>query len=141
MQPLEDDLNIELGCCYGSARVHENPRESKGRIGSRAPHVWLERNGDRISTLDLFGRNFVLLAGPEGMAWEKSAGTGVDFVRIGDHGISDPQNTFCDAFAITPSGAVLVRPDGFVAWRSQNFTPAASGEVSTALASLLCRGH
>jgi hypothetical protein len=31
--------------------------------------VFLERDGGRLSTLDLFGRNFVLLAGPEGEAW------------------------------------------------------------------------
>ena len=33
MQPLENDLNIELGYCYGSGPVHENPRASKGRPG------------------------------------------------------------------------------------------------------------
>ncbi len=43
--------------------MYEHPRESKGRPGSRAPHVFLERDGTRLSTLDLFGRNFVLLAG------------------------------------------------------------------------------
>ena len=35
------------------------------RPGSRAPHVWLERHGERVSTIDLFGTRFVLLAGPK----------------------------------------------------------------------------
>jgi 2-polyprenyl-6-methoxyphenol hydroxylase-like FAD-dependent oxidoreductase len=111
MQPLEDDLNIELGYCYGPGPVHENPRESKGRPGTRAPHVWLERDGERISTLDLFGRGFVLLAGPEGNAWREFAPAGAEVFVIED-------DAFPGAYGITPSGAVLARPDGFVAWRA-----------------------
>ena len=40
-----------------------------GRPGSRAPHVWLERDGKQVSTIDLAGRTFMLIAGPEGGAW------------------------------------------------------------------------
>jgi len=92
-------------------RTHENPRESKGRPGTRAPHMWLERNGEKISTLDLFGKKFVLLAGPAGGAWSTCA-KNCDF-----HRIEDP--AFADAYGISPEGAVLVRPDGYVAWRGQ----------------------
>ena len=98
MQPIENDLNIEFGYVYDSRAViretvdrqknvpegaaregkgggpgHENPRESKGRPGTRAPHIFLQRDGRQISTLDLFDRNFTLLAGPEGNAWCDSA--------------------------------------------------------------------
>jgi 2-polyprenyl-6-methoxyphenol hydroxylase-like FAD-dependent oxidoreductase len=118
MQPLEDDLNIELGYCYGPGRGHENPRESKGRPGTRAPHVWLARKGEKISTLDLFGRSFVLLAGPEGGQWRETAPAGAEVFQIGDQGLTDPDNAFPGAYGITASGAVLVRPDGFVEWRS-----------------------
>jgi 2-polyprenyl-6-methoxyphenol hydroxylase-like FAD-dependent oxidoreductase len=122
MQPLEDDLNIELGYCYNSSAIaaegdtapaHENPRNSKGRPGTRAPHVWLERDGARISTLDLFGSGFALLAGPAGAAWEGHVGPRAHYYRI-----EDP--AFCEAYGIGPEGAVLVRPDGFVAWRAQH---------------------
>jgi 2-polyprenyl-6-methoxyphenol hydroxylase-like FAD-dependent oxidoreductase len=106
IQPVENDLNVELGYCYGQdGRVHENPRESKGRPGTRAPHVWIERKGQRISTLDLFGCNFVLLTGPEA-----TLESDFDVHRIGDP-------AFLEAYGITPAGAVLVRPDGFVEWR------------------------
>ena len=120
MEPLADDLEIELGCVYNSTavipedhteRVHENPRESKGRPGTRAPHVWLERNGEKISTLDLFGRNFVLLAGPGGAGWSGYAAK-CEFHRIDDE-------AFATAYGLGPEGAVLVRPDGYVAWRGQ----------------------
>jgi 2-polyprenyl-6-methoxyphenol hydroxylase-like FAD-dependent oxidoreductase len=37
------------------------------RPGSRAPHVWIERDGARVSTLDVLGGGrFTLLAGPDG---------------------------------------------------------------------------
>ena len=121
MQPLEDDLNIELGYCYDGGRGHENPRESKGRPGTRAPHVWLARDGLKISTLDLFGRNFVVLAGPAVTRWRDCAGPGREFHLIGVGGITDPDNTFLAAYGITPEGAVLVRPDGFVAWRARDY--------------------
>ncbi len=132
MQPLEDDLHIELGYCYGPGPAHENPRESKGRPGTRAPHVWLERDGRKISTLDLFGRSFVLLAGPEGNAWRASAGLGIKVILVGEGGIADPENAFLRAYGITPSGAVLVRPDGFVVWRGES-----AQDLSGALSSLL----
>ena len=74
-QPIVDDFSMEIGYRYdspavvlepGSPSLHEHPRDSKGRPGARAPHVFLDRDGTRLSTLDLFGRNFVLLAGPQG---------------------------------------------------------------------------
>ena len=108
IQPVENDLNVELGYCYEGA-LHENPRESKARPGSRAPHCWIDRNGERISTLDLFGKKWIWLAGPDGRRWKEQAGS-ADFHLIADRG-------FCEAYGITPSGAVLVRPDGFVARR------------------------
>jgi len=136
MQPLEDDLHIELGYCYDGGPVHGNPRESKGRPGTRAPHVALERNGERISTLDLFGRKLVLLAGPEGDAWLRCTSSIIDVVRLGADGIMDRENAFPAAFGVGPSGAVLVRPDGFVAWRSEAANPSA---LSQAIDSALFR--
>jgi len=110
IQAVENDLNVELGYCYGDdRRVHENPRESKGRPGTRAPHVWIEYEGRRISTLDLFGRNFVLLTGPEAKLPKMDQDAAVQR-------IDDP--AFLEAYGITPSGTVLVRPDGFVAART-----------------------
>jgi 2-polyprenyl-6-methoxyphenol hydroxylase-like FAD-dependent oxidoreductase len=125
IQPVANDLEVELGYCYHSTGVHENPRESKGRPGTRAPHIFLERDGETISTLDLFGRNFVLLVGPAGHAWRQRASEvaarrhiALDFWQPGTTGLEDCSGNFADAYGITPSGAVLIRPDGFVAWRA-----------------------
>ncbi len=43
------------------------------RPGNRAPHVWLRRGNEQISTIDLFGPRFVLLAGSRGDAWLRAA--------------------------------------------------------------------
>lgn len=95
------------------------------RPGSRAPHVWLQRGNERISTVDLFGPHFLLLTGRDGGAWRKAAQTiGTSWppllaYTVGDDGeLRDPDNGFHAAYGIDPTGAVLVRPDGYVAWRS-----------------------
>jgi 2-polyprenyl-6-methoxyphenol hydroxylase-like FAD-dependent oxidoreductase len=169
MQAIENDLNIEFGYVYDSraivgeangstsarsaAPAHLNPRESKGRPGTRAPHLWLQRAGRQISTLDLFGSNFALLAGPEAEAWCRSAlaasqrlGVAIDIHRVGGvaapssaNEIVDPAGAFPDAYGISRSGAVLVRPDGFLAWRAATSQAASAEEISTAVRSLLCR--
>jgi 2-polyprenyl-6-methoxyphenol hydroxylase-like FAD-dependent oxidoreductase len=154
MQPVENDLNVELGYCYGTAvppsaggagRVHENPRESKARPGTRAPHVWLERGPEKISTLDLFGRNFVLLAGPQGIAWcegaqevARTVKVPLDIWRIGSGGLRDPESVFPKAYGLQPDGAVLVRPDGFVVWRAGASDEASPEIIRSVLDSVLC---
>jgi 2-polyprenyl-6-methoxyphenol hydroxylase-like FAD-dependent oxidoreductase len=92
------------------------------RPGGRAPHVWLERDGKRVSTIDLIGRDFVLLTGSEGSAWREAAARigvpGLQVHTIGGDGMTDPDGSWQSAYAVGPAGAVLVRPDGYVAWRS-----------------------
>ena len=76
-QSGRNDFNIELGYLYHSPAivaeyddeaVHANPLETFGRPGSRAPHLWIEKDSKRVSTLDLFGPGFTLLAATEGAA-------------------------------------------------------------------------
>jgi 2-polyprenyl-6-methoxyphenol hydroxylase-like FAD-dependent oxidoreductase len=154
-QPLVDDFSMEIGYRYNSPAVvlepgphppHEHPRESKGRPGARAPHVFLERDGARLSTLDLFGGKFVLLAGPEGRPWRDAAlaaadelGLALDAYMTGDAGLADPSDCFPAAYGISPAGAVLVRPDGFVGWRAAGPPDQPEKTLRSALQSLLCR--
>jgi 2-polyprenyl-6-methoxyphenol hydroxylase-like FAD-dependent oxidoreductase len=126
-QPLADDFDIEIGYLYGADVVHEHPSRSRGRPGSRAPHLWIARDGTRISTLDLFRGSFVLLTGSEGRAWLDAASTAAapfPGLQLDAHRIVEPE--FPDAYGISPSGATLVRPDGFVAarWSSASASPA-----------------
>ena len=103
---------LEPGRPGEASPLHEHPRESKGRPGSRAPHVFLQRNGEQVSTLDLFGRNYVLLAAPGGEVWPG---------------------------ATVAAAAALVRPDGIVAWRAADGTGASETTVRGVLTQLLCR--
>lgn len=99
-----------------------------GSPGTRAPHIWTQHDGRRISTLDLFGRTFVLIAGSDGKPWCEAASDvaselGIQLVayRAGPTGdLSDPKHLWQSAAGISSRGALLIRPDGFVAWRVQD---------------------
>ena len=117
-----------------------------GRPGSRAPHVWLERGGKKISSLDLIGTHFVLLAAAQGQAWCDAAreaakafkGVDLDAYCIGGD-IKDPDGRFPQAYGVEPSGAVLVRPDGFVGWRATSLGGNPRQTIEAALRSILQR--
>ncbi len=140
-EPLAQDLEIELGYLYGSTGVgHADPRKTRGMPGSRAPHVWLTRSAERVSTLDLFG-NHVLFAAPRGGAWTRAAaqvargpgGLPLDAYCVGTD-LGDADGHFAEAYGLSPHGASLIRPDGFVAWRSEGEASDCSGALREALA-------
>ena len=113
------------------------------RPGSRAPHMWLRRRGESISTLDLFDRSFVLLAGPNGEAWRAAAreatgrlGLPLDCYLIGPTSdLIDERGVWPDLYGVGADGAVLVRPDGHVAWRAAS----ANGKPNEDLVAVLRR--
>jgi putative polyketide hydroxylase len=139
--PRREFLNEQgliFGACYQSTAVVPDgtPRVAvddpvtdyvpSGRPGSRAPHVWLTRGNEKISTIDLFGPHLVLLAGSDGEAWRKAAQAigpsrpPLLAFRIGTDGdLGDPDGNWHQAYGVDSDGAVLVRPDGYVAWRSR----------------------
>jgi hypothetical protein len=93
--------------------------------GSRAPYVRLIKDGKAISTLDLFEKAYVLLVGSDGYQWQTAANElaatlPLKNYRIAHNGdLIDPENVWHELYEITTTGAVLVRPDGHVAWRSK----------------------
>ncbi len=143
----EDDFKIELGYVYRSGAVltepgtpdrPEDPHESRGRPGSRAPHLWIQHEGERVSTLDLLGEGFVVLAGPAGDVWAAAAryagaSTGA---RVGFHRV---EQEVAEAFGLQASGASLIRPDGFVAWRAPSAPADPAAALSDALEKVLMR--
>ena len=118
-----------------------------GEPGSRAPHMWLTaRNGERRSTLDLYERSMVLLTGTgqAGSAWQAAArsvarrtSVPLECHRVGTAAdadlITEPDKDWAVAHGTSDDGAVLVRPDGFVAWR----TPGAADDPEGTLAQVL----
>jgi 2-polyprenyl-6-methoxyphenol hydroxylase-like FAD-dependent oxidoreductase len=111
------------------------------RPGSRAPHCWLRRGTERISTLDLFGKDFVLLVPETAAGWIAAAlavaARGVTLHRIGPGGESEDDGDFRARYGLGPDGAVLVRPDGHVAWRSPRPSLQAERELRDALDAVL----
>jgi 2-polyprenyl-6-methoxyphenol hydroxylase-like FAD-dependent oxidoreductase len=157
VKPIVDDVTIEIGYRYRSCAVvdggsaddpvFEHPDKRRGTPGTRAPHVVLKQAGVEISTLDLFGENFVVLTGAEGTAWQAAAegaakafGVPIDVWQVGgERGLEDVEGCFADAYGTGLDGAVLVRPDSFVAWRASGSAQATAETLGRVLSSILAR--
>ncbi|ODU05100.1 MAG: monooxygenase [Pseudonocardia sp. SCN 72-86] len=154
-EPPVSDAIIDLGYRYDSAAVtcdddaplHGDPREAVGAPGARAPHVDLRRGEERISTHDLFGRRFVLLRGPGPNAWADAARSAADTLGVvfdehvigGPDGLCDDGSAFPAAYGLGATGATLVRPDGFVAWRAVDDAGASAEALVASLTTILGR--
>src|SRR6185437_8503805 len=101
----------------------------------------LYRDGERISSLDLYGRGFVLLGGPDAQTWCECArevsrdlkGVTLETVQPGA-ALTDPSGNLARLHGIQADGCVLVRPDGFVGWRARDGKGASTQQLRTALA-------
>jgi putative polyketide hydroxylase len=139
-----DSEGQDLGFCYASGALVPDgaqeplPLDSQVYVpsaapGARAPHVWLRpvkssnRAGSpRLSTLDLFERQFVLMSGPRDEIWRSAAqaaaqdlGLPLSVHAIGPGGDLEPEGDWAQLYGLDALGAVLVRPDGHVAWRTR----------------------
>ena len=150
-----DYLSAAMGYVYRSAGVTgempddgciaESPLKPSGRPGTRLGHVPLMRNNVAISTLDLIGRNFSLLVAPGGGAWvdaarrlrDRSSAPLVDY-RI-DADAIDCDELFLQRTGLENDGAILARPDGFIAWRSRRGAANREEALAEALGRALCR--
>jgi 2-polyprenyl-6-methoxyphenol hydroxylase-like FAD-dependent oxidoreductase len=156
---FHSELGMIFGASYSSSAVIpdgtaapalDNPVAQyvpTARPGGRAPHVWLERNGDRVSTHDLIGMAFALFAGERGAAWRRAAlaasktlGVPMAAYTVGaDSDVGDPEGQWAAAYGVEPDGAVLVRPDGHVAWRQRSCVPDPERAIEGALRAILGR--
>jgi 2,4-dichlorophenol 6-monooxygenase len=159
-----NEHNVEYGFVHESAAIvpdgtpaPENPDDVRiyipsTRPGSPLPHAWIENlEGERRPIKDLVRPGtFLVIAGEEGAAWceaaEQVAGEldlPVDAVRIGhldgDH--FDPRSAWLRRREFGPEGAVLVRPDRFVAWRSMGAVERPAEAIRSALGQVLAHGR
>ena len=157
------ELNVEHGYCYQSPAVVPDGSAARtlGRRRSACtsrprgpvlplPHAWIDdEDGNRRPVKDLVapGR-FLLIAGENGHAWceaarqlASGADVPVDTVRIGhiDGDLYDPRCTWLRHRQIASDGAVLVRPDRFIAWRHPAGTTEPRAALSAALSQILAR--
>lgn len=124
--------------------VHHN---LDGAPGTRVPHTWLRRGGHTVSTVDLAAGTFTLLAGPAAAHWCNAAeavsertGIPIRAYRVGPGGdAEDPTNEWPTISGTGAHGALLVRPDGFVAWRTTDTTADPASTLMEALNQVLNR--
>jgi putative polyketide hydroxylase len=131
---LIDEAALVFGFRYRSPAVVRDDADHKpvlaaehlsGQPGTRAPHIDLLDGTRTLSTLDLFGDRFVLLTdGTAGDAWHEAAIQASEGLR---HGLAsyrigvdliDARGDWRRRYGIGSQGAVLIRPDGVVCWRS-----------------------
>ncbi len=113
--------------------------DDRASPGCRLPHRWLVGHERRRSTLDLVGARWTLLTGPEGTGWHAAGSDDLDLqVRPVTTAMTggDP-SAFAEMAGTERDGALLVRPDGFVAWRSPDLPADPETIVRTTMRTLL----
>lgn len=137
--PVIEDAAMAFGILYRSNAVLGageelppalRPDEWLGQPGTRAPHVALP---DGTSTLDLLQHGWVLFAEHDDWSLAAKHATERTGVTVTCHQIRPDE--FRHAYGISQSGASLIRPDGYLAWRSVDL-PA---DPSAALTEALCQ--
>jgi 2,4-dichlorophenol 6-monooxygenase len=123
------------GCprCWSDVPVPLDPvrlYEPSTRPGHPLPHAWVERSGERLALGSfVHGGYFVLVAGEDGQPWIEAAeklaarlALPLRAARVGldDAGLVDMRCAWLKNRAISRTGAVLVRPDRYVAFRSMS---------------------
>ncbi len=120
------------------------------RPGHRLPHAWIEHKGERKSTLDLVGKGaFLLITGSDDATWATAArqlaaeqGLHLEVVSIGDTGeCIDIDRRWTSLREVSSQGAVLVRPDNHVAWRSRGPKADALKALRDAFGKILMLDH
>ncbi len=152
-----NEHNVEYGYSYESAAIVPDGTpapispdeiriyEPSTRPGAPLPHAWIDdEDGNRRPIKDLVrpGR-FLLIAGEDGRAWCEAAAqlageanVPIDALRIGhlDGDLYDPRCMWLRHRQISSDGAILVRPDRFIAWRhataAENPRAALAGALS-----------
>ncbi|MFL9500229.1 FAD-dependent monooxygenase [Rhodopseudomonas palustris] len=153
--------NVEFGYVYDSnavvgdgtpARVPLDKvriYEPSTKPGHPLPHAWIEKEGKRVALNSLVhGGKFVLIAGENGQPWidaaqkvAKEFGIDLTAVRIGilEGDYVDARCAWTKQREISPEGAVIVRPDRYIGFRSAGAVADAEGVLSAALRQILAR--
>jgi putative polyketide hydroxylase len=115
--------------------------------GSRLPHAWVEHHGRELSTLDLVRSGFTLLTGSGGDRWVQAAQEVADRLGVelaayrvaSGTGVTDPEGRWPRCAGLAEDGALLVRPDQFVAWRAATMPDHPAADLTAALTHVLAR--
>jgi 2-polyprenyl-6-methoxyphenol hydroxylase-like FAD-dependent oxidoreductase len=132
-------LAADLGAVYASHAVLSDAGDEPlgytkpgkpARVGQRVPHLWIERDGRHVSTLDLAERSMVLLVTSVGAAWcqpamaaARALGVPLETCVVDARAsMSSSDDLWHSYFGLDAACAVVLRPDGHIGW----FTPASA---------------
>jgi hypothetical protein len=151
-EPELPDIICELGYRYTSGafckdestdfdKNYEDPYEPYVLPGGRLPHVALISAGKGLSSLDLIKQNFVIFTVQEDSPWlEASSKQKIppDCHVIGSTGTyQDHRGAAQVMWKLEEGEALLVRPDGIIAWRSGGQPSEHANALKKALDSIL----
>ncbi|MBJ8116548.1 MULTISPECIES: FAD-dependent oxidoreductase [Bacillus] len=151
---IMDGLAVTVGYQYSSEAIIDDlvtPHrmdivQLNGRPGTRAPHFLGMYEGQKVSILDLFDNDFVLLTGVENASWAEPAhtvsaklGVNIKVYRVGLSGdFIAQEDIFSKLYGIENDGVVLIRPDGFIGWRSVKEVVNPDVVLGEVMGNLLC---
>jgi 2,4-dichlorophenol 6-monooxygenase len=141
--PHFDRIGLDIGYVYGEGALvpdtdgeaipapddHVTQYVPSTAPGARFPHIWLDREHTR-STHDLLDSEaYTLLLGDDGSPWQsalESLGSlrsklNVDLLGAISEG-EEERRALIEVCRIERDGALLIRPDGHVAWRRPSLT-------------------
>ncbi|MEV5833949.1 hypothetical protein [Nocardia sp. NPDC052112] len=110
-----------------------------GTSGSRLPHTWVTRNGNRRSTFDLIESRCTLLIGRHGAAWPHATPQVADRLLVPLPAVVIEASDWPERVGITDRGALLVRPGQSIGWHAPTTPPDPAAGLARALARLLDR--
>lgn len=151
--------DVEIGFAYAEGAIVPDGSQPPARVPMRdvyhpttrpghvLAHAWIERDGRRLSTQDLTGAatSFALLTGPDAAPWCEAAAQVAEkfsipiFVAPIGKGaeFADADGRWKTVREITDEGAILVRPDNHVAWRSMGGSENPADVLANAVARIL----
>lgn len=141
------ELGMVFGAAYESAAVIpdgsqspsvENPVTdyvASATPGHRAPHLWVEVDGNRVSTLDLAGAGFALVEAASSGSRSAALDVVASNPRVPVRALACADPALAMTYGLAPGGMVLIRPDGHIGWRAPVGADAA--EIVSALATIL----
>lgn len=142
--PEEGNLTVELGYRYADGAIvtgnrgdgersqepFENPLKPSGTAGTRFPHAWLDSENVKVraSTLDLVQQKLIVVATEPQSPWVAAAQAVASrgMPEIAFYELHESSTPWRDANGVLRAKcqlqageALLVRPDGFIAWRAR----------------------